>query len=291
MHSLSFPPTYAPTSRRVILTPGPFARKHLLYLQEVGQYRLLKAGHETRRQGLDSYLVVLVQGGAGALTYEGRTWSLSAGQCFFLDCRAPHRYASSIDAPWELAWAHFDGCSAQGYYALFSRRSEPVFTPAEPRRLSRILTELLALGLSPSAENELQNARLLTDLVTLLTAGKAEPAIPPDAYPGGEAVLNQIREHLKACPEEEHSLDGLAARFHISKYHLSHAFKRRYGLSPMEYLAAQRVGRAKQLLRFTDCTIAQIAEACGFNDPGYLARQFKKAEGQSASAYRKRWKG
>jgi len=280
-----FPASFSPDSRRVLLTPGPFARRHLLYLQEAGQYRLLEAGHETRRENLSSHLLVSVHEGRGELFYEDRTFPLQAGSLFFIDCRKPHSYRSSREAPWALSWAHFDGCSARGYYALFRKRLEPAFESPRKERIDGLLAELLALNLRPGPETELQNARLLTDLVTLLAAGTAPE--PPEE----DGLLDKLRAYLIGHSAENPGLDELAERFHLSKYHLARAFKRRYGQTPAAFLLGQRLTRAKQLLRFTDRTVAQIAEDCGFHEPSYFNRQFKKVEGCTASEFRSRWRG
>lgn len=279
-----FPATFSPDSQRVLLTPGDFARRHLLYLQEAGQYRLLEAGHETHREDLASYLLVSVRQGRGELFYENQCFPLRAGSLFFIDCRKPHGYRSSREAPWALAWAHFDGCSAKGYYALFRKKLEPAFESPRRERIDGLLAELLALNLRPGPETELHNARLLTDLVTLLTA-EAVPELPEE-----EGLLEQVRAYLAEHSMENPGLDALAGRFHLSKFHLARAFKRRFGQTPMAFLLQQRLTKAKQLLRFTDQTVAQIAEACGFHEPSYFNRQFKKAEGCTASEFRSRWR-
>jgi two-component system response regulator YesN len=47
-----------------------------------------------------------------------------------------------------------------------------------------------------------------------------------------------------------------------------------------------RIDRAKELLDFTDKSIAEVAEASGFSDQNYFARTFKKVTGMTPSQYR-----
>ena len=47
-----------------------------------------------------------------------------------------------------------------------------------------------------------------------------------------------------------------------------------------------RIDRAKELLDFTDESIADIAEASGFSDQNYFARTFKKVTGMTPTQYR-----
>ena len=48
-----------------------------------------------------------------------------------------------------------------------------------------------------------------------------------------------------------------------------------------------RVSKAKDLLKLTDLSISEIAEAVGYQDHFYFSRVFKKTTAQSPSAYRK----
>ena len=54
-----------------------------------------------------------------------------------------------------------------------------------------------------------------------------------------------------------------------------------------EFLAKIRVKKAKELLRNTDKTVAEIAEVVGFHDVYYFSHIFKKVTNSSPSSYRK----
>ena len=50
----------------------------------------------------------------------------------------------------------------------------------------------------------------------------------------------------------------------MSKAHFARTFKRTAGQSPVQFMLGIRIDRAKELLDFTDESIADIAEASGF---------------------------
>ena len=54
----------------------------------------------------------------------------------------------------------------------------------------------------------------------------------------------------------------------------------------MQFILKIRIDRAKELLDFTDKSIADIAESSGFQDQNYFARIFKKITGVSPTQYR-----
>ena len=74
---------------------------------------------------------------------------------------------------------------------------------------------------------------------------------------------------------------SLADELRETGYHTDHfrrCFKREVGKTPLQYLIALRIERARQLLseghRFS---VEAIAEACGFSDTYYFSKAFKKS--------------
>lgn len=64
-------------------------------------------------------------------------------------------------------------------------------------------------------------------------------------------------------------------------------FKYDIGVTPLEYLTQLRINHAKELLINADFkSIYEIAYSCGFNDPYYFSRLFKKNTGYSPKEYR-----
>lgn len=73
---------------------------------------------------------------------------------------------------------------------------------------------------------------------------------------------------------EELSLDDLAARFFVSKYHLSHEFNRQVGTSVYRYILKKRLLIARQRLSQGEKP-NQVYSSCGFRDYAGFYRAFK----------------
>jgi YesN/AraC family two-component response regulator len=82
------------------------------------------------------------------------------------------------------------------------------------------------------------------------------------------------------------SLEEVAKAAGMSKYHLCRNFKKAMGMSPMQFLAATRIERAKKLMTETSLSATRIAIEVGFNDTGSFSARFKKMIGATPSAFR-----
>lgn len=93
-------------------------------------------------------------------------------------------------------------------------------------------------------------------------------------------TLQYITEHLA----EPISLEQLAARFFVSKYHLSHAFSREVGVSIYRYIMLRRLLLARQLLTQGQ-SAKQVCRSCGFSDYTSFYRAFKSEYGISPGQF------
>ena len=95
-----------------------------------------------------------------------------------------------------------------------------------------------------------------------------------------------VRQYIDQHYKESITLDMLAEKVSINKYYMAHAFKREYGVSPINYLIACRIQEGKRLLAETDLSLSQIAAVLGFSSSSYFSQSFRNAEGISPSEYR-----
>jgi transcriptional regulator GlxA family with amidase domain len=101
-----------------------------------------------------------------------------------------------------------------------------------------------------------------------------------------DAWLQTARTLLDRSCAAPDSLEQLAARLGVSRYHLIRAFRRAWGVTPHQYRTRQRIERAKALLATSDLTVTEICFAVGFQSPGSFSALFRRAAGQSPRGYR-----
>ena len=99
--------------------------------------------------------------------------------------------------------------------------------------------------------------------------------------------INMLVRYIGSHYMKPLTLEHLAARSSMSRYHLCKSFKKHTGYSPTEYVIWQRIEHAKSLLGSTAIPANQIGRMVGIEDENYFYRLFRTKVGCSPIAYRK----
>jgi AraC-like DNA-binding protein/ligand-binding sensor protein len=86
-------------------------------------------------------------------------------------------------------------------------------------------------------------------------------------------------------PDQELTLESVAAALGVSNGHLSRLFKRIVGVPFRQYLVSLRVEMACHLLLEPLQNVSQVSQKCGFSTPAYFARVFRNSTGFTPSEY------
>jgi AraC-like DNA-binding protein len=272
-------------THRVIHTPSDTAKRAFLYIQEAGYLKSLKP-HLGKRAGLDSYLFLIVLSGSGTITYKDIAYSVCAQDCFLLDCHEAYSHISAEHDPWELLWLHFNGEQASQLYQYVIQKNGHCFRVNTLPTLTDAVSELITLNSDISEYSDITSSYLITQILTISVTDCQKPG---NIQTGIKEKLYQILTYMNEHFNENISLTTLSGQFYISKYHLAREFKKEYNQTIVQYLLNKRITCAKELLRFTDMNIGEIALRCGIKDLNYFNKVFRKIEGCTASEYRKRW--
>lgn len=116
-------------------------------------------------------------------------------------------------------------------------------------------------------------------LVNRLALRAPQEAPNPEETP---ALISQVLSYINDHYQEELSLELLAQRFFVNKYHLSHTFSKAVGTSVYRYIILKRLINAKQLLQ-SGAAPGSVYASCGFGDYANFYRAFKSQYGISPS--------
>lgn len=146
--------------------------------------------------------------------------------------------------------------------------------------LERILQEEENSGLY---RRELMELRLRELLYLLLRISNGEESTGETA---GEAAMRPVLLYIRDNLHRSITLEDLAAAAHLEKAYFSRKFKAVSGYTPMEYLRHTRLTKARELLRYSDMSVTQIAEALGFKSLHHFSKAFHQFAGVSPMAYK-----
>ncbi len=103
-----------------------------------------------------------------------------------------------------------------------------------------------------------------------------------------EKIKNTIVELIHHSDENigVNLSEYLNQKVHYDYSYLSNLFSEVEGTTIEKYLIAQKIEKVKELLKYDELTLSQIADRLGYSSVAYLSNQFKKQTGLSPSFYK-----
>lgn len=110
------------------------------------------------------------------------------------------------------------------------------------------------------------------------------------ASPKRSTAVLQAVAYIDDHYAEKVTLEQIAAQSHMNSTYMSELFKKEMGVTLNDYINNLRIIHACEYLRFSNYSMGQIAERCGFNDQNYFTKVFKKFLNTTPSQYRLHFK-
>ncbi len=136
------------------------------------------------------------------------------------------------------------------------------------------------------ATEELIQLKIKELTLLLINSGNPNPIIEllSSLFRKDKYTLKQI---VDANLLEDLSLDEMAAIANMSASTFKRKFKAEFDTTFSRYVMKKRLEKASELLvKKSKASISEIAYDCGFNDPAYFTKSFKKQYGKSPRLFR-----
>ncbi|OPA80848.1 hypothetical protein BVG16_00400 [Paenibacillus selenitireducens] len=137
-------------------------------------------------------------------------------------------------------------------------------------------------GINAAISHESLLAQVLQTIRELIRHLKEENVSFTD-HPEVNRVIQYMLEHYK----ENIKVADLARLVAINVDYLSTVFRKKTGLTPVNYLQTIRIEQAKRLLLHSKLNVEEIAFQTGFADDAYFIKVFKRMVGQTPSSFRR----
>lgn len=152
-----------------------------------------------------------------------------------------------------------------------------------PAGLSSYIRDLLAARDGTPLGQAVQRGLLTALFARLLqlAAGQAQAFDEP-------AKVRHAKQFVAANLDSfDLNVNSVAAWLECAPDYLSHLFRRTTGVRLAAYINRLRLERASELLATTGMSVAEVAWACGYQDPGYMGRMLRAQTGMSPGRYRR----
>lgn len=243
----------------------------------------------------DFYKIFIFLRGTAGYAVEGRSYQLEPWDVVLIGHHVFHRPLPEPGAEYErlilylspdyLEQFRREDCdltlcfqAAREHHSDVMRLSSPAL-----RSLQDSLNRLERACQSEGYAKELYCRTLLLEFLIQLNQTAAGNRLEYALTRPADKKILEIMRYISENPAENHTIDGLASRFFMSKYHMMRLFKQETGQTILGFITEKRLLTAQELLR-SGAPVTQVCYQCGFHNYAAFLRAYKKTFGETPKA-------
>ncbi|HWQ58967.1 MAG TPA: AraC family transcriptional regulator [Clostridia bacterium] len=232
--------------------------------------------------------LVFLLSGAGTYVVEGRRYVLRPGDIVLVGRGAVHKPEIGGGSAYERVIVYIspefvrahstDDCNLE---ACFSVNVGSILRPekAELEQLTRLIRELeRELNAQAYGGKLMCRALFLRLMVELGRNQRRESFLPLAPVEPGDGKMLDILTYLNDHLAEDMSIDALAKRFYVSKYHMMRRFRKETGFSIHGYVSDKRLLLARDLIARGE-SATDACYRCGYKSYSSFLRAYVKLFG------------
>ena len=240
----------------------------------------------------DFYEVLLFISGDVTYSVEGKSYLLRPGDVLLTHPQDIHRPFVASGKPYEryvlwiserfIANSKEVGDDLSACFVDARDKSYRLIRPDEMtlRRLKKLCDQYLATSRSEEFGTRTLLYSIISDFAVYLNRAYFDT---PDSIcmdVTEDATINAMISYLMENLNQELTLDSLAQRFHLSKYHLGRKFQQYTGLTIYQFIMKKRLIFSRSLL-FDGAAPLEACMESGFGDYSNFSKAFKREYGIS----------
>lgn len=235
------------------------------------------------REKSDVFTLEYVLDGQGSVAENDKSVIAVKGDTWLLHTQCAHSYYTDPDKRWKKIWVNFGGPVAENLIAAYGLND--FFYPrinilAKLEELHRVL-----------ANCENQKAAFNKCAVIFMRICQQlhnEHYNKEDDSQG--TIAEEMKKYIDVHSEIDISFNDMVEQMHCSKAYAIRSFKKKYNITPYQYILMRKVEMAKSLLLGTNMSISDISGYLGMCDSQYFSKYFKKHTGVSPTEFREVYK-
>jgi AraC-like DNA-binding protein len=159
-----------------------------------------------------------------------------------------------------------------------------IFTPFVDRKLSGVEARYVRDRIEDATER-VAAGRFRTDDVATIK-GTFAPYVWKREPNGARAMLQELFMSVWSRLADPLTLEQLARDVGYTANYLNDLSREHTGRALGGWITDMRMARARVALEHTEASIADIGAACGYDDPAYFSRAFRRCHGVSPATWR-----
>lgn len=217
--------------------------------------------------------------GKGYIDSGGKRYTVSAGDCVFIDKNTDVTYFSDKDAPYLKLWFSTDGALTGKLCEAFGMNDGIYICK---KNLYDRFQRLLHILENEGFELERISKHILGIALSMFTENSSDEQIPDEKL----TQAQQIKAYIDAVIYSSPTVVDIAKHFGVCEATVIRHFKKEYGKTPNEYIKKQRMDIAGSMLRSTDYSVSMIAQLMNYCSQSYFSAEFKEKFGVYPTQYR-----
>lgn len=213
--------------------------------------------------------------GNGIFEHKEETFSLNAGEvcCYFPG--EVHKIHTGSEK-WNYYWLTLDGEGLPELIELFQLRQKPWWVGQCPVELFEKMLQMLSF---PNVYGMHCAALYAYEILSIAANGPFQKVSTQF-----EELMQEIENNYQ---NSDFSICATAKKMGIHRSTLYRFFVSQPGLSPQTYLVTFRLKMALERI-IAGVSVKTVAFECGFSDPNYFTRLFRKRYGITPTGYRQK---
>lgn len=227
--------------------------------------------------GLPGYLLLLISSSA-ELMLEDKMVHVPANSAI-LYTPGYRIYYRAAGEEYRNDWIRF--YSDNSFVEQFPLKNVP-FSVSDSEYCHNLIKLLTWESSFTSTENEANISHLLRVLFSKL---RESTLTDTDSLHTHELIA--LHKKIYNNPQLSWNVNRMAEELHLSASYVQTLYRKLFGSSCMDDVIEGRLRRAQDLLKYTEKSIREIAESCGYNNVEHFCRQFRQHNGCTPGQYRK----
>ena len=261
------------------------------YLEQ--DFRLFHIKDQTKREFSyhyhDFHKVIIFLSGKAAYHIEGKSYYLKPWDILLVNRHAIHKPEIDFSVPYErfVLWIRDDIKSTEllrCFQKAIDRSYNLIRLDSDTQeKLKQLLYELEAALKDEKFGSDLLGSALFTQFMVYVNRIFLEKQYIYDAHSySSDSQIEELLRYINHNLTEDLSIETLARKYYLSKYHMMRKFKEETGYTVHNYIISKRLLLARTKIS-EGTPILKASQLSGFSDYTTFSRAYKKQFGTAPS--------